>query len=448
MNLPMPLGGSPNLPALWNEDEPHPLQTSFNLRRALGICGVMVLVLFLLAMLVPMGGAVIGTGAVGVETRVKRIAHPTGGVIGAILVANGEHVAEGQLLMRLDDTVTGADALYSGLTVEQLLAQRARLEAERLDRPSITFPPELIAANTDSARKAMADETHLFRMRAEAAAQVRAQLGARVAQYQQEIRALQSQIASVRQQRILIEPERQGVKDLWDKQLVTINRLNQLERSAVDLDGSAGALNAQIAQVRARITEAQEQAVQVGQQRRVEAGTELAQVNTALNQQRLRSVAATDQKDRSEIRAPYSGTVEKIAFAAVGDVVRPAEPIMEIVPDRDMMVVEAAISPVDIDQVVKGQVARVRFSSFNRAATPEIAGKVIYVATDRSENPEAKASFYVARIALDLAAVKRERLELRSGMPAEIYIETGSRSLLSYVTKPLRDQFARAFRDN
>jgi HlyD family secretion protein len=448
MNLPVPLGGQAHLPTLWDEDEAPTVANGVGLRRALMVCGGLFLTLFLLAALVPMGGAVIGSGSIGVETRVKRIAHPTGGVIGAILVANGEHVNEGQLLMRLDDKVTGADALYSGLTVEQLLAQRARLEAERLGRPGVAFPPELTGANTPSARQAMADELQLFRIRATATAQMRAQLSARVAQYQQEIQALQSQISSVRQQRALIEPERQGVKDLWDKQLVTINRMNQLERTAVDLDGSAGALNAQIAQARARITEAQEQMVQVGQQRQVDAGNELNQVNTALNQQRLRSVAASDQQNRSEIRAPYSGIVEKIAFSAVGDVVRPAEPIMEIVPDRDVMVVEAAISPGDVDQVVKGQSARVRFSSFNRATTPEIPGKVVYVATDRSENAEAHTTFYMVRITLDLAAVKREGLDLRSGMPAEVYVETGSRSLLSYITKPIRDQISRAFRDN
>jgi len=447
MNFLTPRGGASSLPVPWDEQAPPPQPTAL-LKRLFMAVGGLFLILCVMAVLVPIGGAVIGLGQVGVQSRVKRIAHPTGGVIAQIAVVNGEHVKEGQLLMRLDDRVTGADATYSSLTVEQLLAQRARLEAERLGRGAIAFPPELLKAGTPSAAKAMADEEHLFRMRATEVAQVRAQLGARVTQYQQEIRGIQAQIASLRQQHKLIEPERQGVKDLWDKQLVTINRLNQLERTAVDLDGSVGALNAQIAQARARITEAQEQAIQVSQKRRVDAGTELAQVNTALNQQRLRSVAASDQQDRSEIRAPYSGTVEKIAFAAIGDVIRPAEPIMEIVPDRDVMVVEAAISPADIDQVIKGQTARVRFSAFNRAATPEIAGKVVYVATDRTENQEARASFYMVRIAVDQAAITHERLDLRSGMPAEVYIQTGSRSLLSYVTKPLRDQFTRAFRDN
>lgn len=435
------------LPVLW-EDGAEKAEQPKLLRRLLYTVAGLFLVLFLFAALVPIGGAVIGGGQVGVEGRVKRIAHPTGGVIEQILVHNGEHVKEGQLLLRLDDTVTGTDASLSNLTVEQLLAQRARLEAERLGEGGIRFPPQLTQANTDSARKAMADEEKLFRLRQTEEGQIRAQLAARVQQYNQEIHGLESQIAALKQQRVLIEPERQGVKDLWDKQLVTINRLNQLERTAVDLDGNVGALQSQIAQARAKITEAQEQSIQLAQTRRVQAGTDLAQVNTALNQQQVRSVAAADQKQRTEIRAPYSGTVEKIAFAAIGDVIRPAEPIMEIVPDKDVFVVEAMISPADIDQVVQGQHARVRFTAFNHASTPEIPGKVVYVATDRSENPEAKASYYMVRIAVEHDKVRKEALDLKSGMPAEVYIETGERSMLSYLTKPLRDQFMRAFRDN
>jgi HlyD family secretion protein len=238
------------------------------------------------------------------------------------------------------------------------------------------------------------------------------------------------------------------VQELWDKQLVTINRVNQLERTAVDLEGSIAALQSQIASTRAQITETSERAIQLGETRRAEAGQELAQVNTALNQQQLRSVAAVDQQDRSEIRSPYTGTVEKIAFAAVGEVVRPAEPIMELVPDADHMVIEATVSPADVDQVSIGQRARVRLSSFNRTATPEIDGKVVYVAADRSEDPDGRQSFFMDRIEVDQREVAREGFKLRSGMPAEVYIETGDRSLLSYLFKPLRDQLARAFRDN
>jgi HlyD family secretion protein len=275
-----------------------------------------------------------------------------------------------------------------------------------------------------------------------------AQLASRIVQLNEEIRGYQAQIQAMERQRRLIEPERRSVQELWDKQLVTINRVNQLERTAADLDGSIAALQARIASTRGRISETQEQAIQLRESRRSEAGQELAQVNTALNQQQLRSVAAVDQQFRSEIVAPYSGTVEKIAFAAIGDVVKAAEPIMEIVPDVDRMVVEALVAPEDIDQVRVGQNAVVRFTSFNTAATPEIDGRVTYVAADRSENPEAKQSFFMVRIEVNQKDLAKERLQLRSGMPAEVHIQTGNRSLLSYVFKPIRDQLARAFRYN
>jgi HlyD family type I secretion membrane fusion protein len=424
------------------------VRRAFGLRRLMFIVTGLLGILILAAAFFPIGAAVIGTGQVGVESRVKRIAHPTGGVITEIAVINGQHVAKGQLLMRLDDKVTGADAAYTNLSVEQLLAQRARLEVERLGSGKIIFPLELINAGTDTARKAVADEQHLFTIRASEQAGIRAQLLSRVEQYKQESAGLEAQIAALEQQRSLIAPERQSVKELWDKQLVTINRMNELERTSANIDGNIASLHAQIAQSRARITETKEQSIQLGDTRRSQAGVELAQVNTALNQQRVRSVAANDQQIRSEIRAPYAGIIEKIAFAAIGDVVKPAEPIMEIVPDRDQMVVEAMVSPADIDQVRWGQKARIRFSAFNRQATPEIKGQVVYVASDRSTDPEGKTSFYMVRVAVDLAALNAEGLKLRGGMPAEVYIETGNRSMLSYITKPIRDQFARSFRDN
>jgi HlyD family type I secretion membrane fusion protein len=447
MNLPVSFNRSPNLPAL-SETPPEPVASAFNLRLALQIAGGLLLVLVLLAIFVPIGGAVLGSGTVGVESRVKRIAHPFGGVIAEINVGNGDQVKRGQLLIRLDDRVTGADATYSSLTVEQLLAQRARLSAEGMGAGSITFPPELTMANTDSARKAMADEKRLFDMRRTEESQLRAQLAARVSQLNYQIAGINGQIGSMRRQRALVEPERRGVKELWDKNLVTINRLNQIERTAEEMDGRIASLNSEIAQARSQITETQERAIQLGQTRRVEAGSELARVMAALNEQRTRSVSAGDQQNRTEIRAPYTGTVEKLAFAAIGEVVRPAEVIMEIVPESENMVVEVAVSPADIDQVREGQNARIRFSAFNLSSTPEIDGKVSYLAADRTEDREGQRSFYTVRVKVDENQLKREGLKLRSGMPADVHIETGDRSMLSYITKPLRDQFARSFRDN
>lgn len=444
-----------SLPSLLQQDEldsvPHdPVnQMRRRIRQAFIAMAVLILGFGVAGALIPIGGAVIGAGQVSVESRIKRVAHPTGGIVSQILVKNGEQVVKGQILMRLDDTVSGTDAELSTLSVVQLLAQRARLEVERLGSGAIVFPPELVNNRDPGARKAMVDETNLYRIhQAEQAGQY-AQLNARIVQYRKQIGGYEAQINALNQQQALIEPERKGVRELWEKDLVTINRLNQLERTAVDMVGSIAALQANIAQTQARITEAREQQIQLRETRRSEAGRQLAQINGMLNEQQVRRVTAEDQQDRSLIRAPNSGYVDKLMFATIGDVVRPAETIMEIVPNADRLIVEAAISPVDIDQVRAGQRARIRFSAFNTASTPEYLGKVTVVAAERTTDPETGSSFYPVRIEISESDTKAKGpLPLKPGMPAEIYIETGNRSMLSYLTKPLQDQFARAFRDN
>jgi HlyD family secretion protein len=444
-----------NLPALLGDRSRYgitPYDPDHNIKSKLRLSLIAIAVLIFglgsAAAFVPMGGAVVGSGQVGVESRVKRVAHPTGGIISAIYVKNGDRVKKGDILMRLDDTVTGADAQLSGLSVDQLLAQRARLEAERLGVAGMALPSELRGSTDAGARKAIADEQKLFAIRRGEQAGMRAQLDARIRQYGQQIAGYRAQIDALQKQTALIEPERKGVKELWDKDLVTISRLNQLERTQVDFQGNIGALQAQIAQTEARISEAREQLLQLNDTRRSEAGTQLAQVNATLNQQQVRSVSAGDTFERSVIRAPYSGAVDKVAFATIGDVVRPAETIMEIVPDDDRMVVETAVSPADIDQVQAGQRARIRFTAFSSTATPEIEGSVAVVAPERTTQQETQQSFYAVRVEIDERALSRERqMKLVAGMPAEVFIETGNRSMLSYITKPLRDQFARAFND-
>lgn len=419
------------------------------LRAALVTVAVLVFGVGLSMIFIPIGGAVVASGQIGVESRIKRIAHPTGGTIAALYVKNGDHVAKGDVLIRLDDTVSGAQSQLSTLSVDQLLAQRARLEAERLGATLINWPVELRNRTDAGARASIADEQKLFNIRRSENGGLRAQLAARVSQYHRQIQGYEAQISALRKQSALIEPERKGVKELWDKDLVTISRVNQLERSSVDLQGNVAALQAQIAETQARITETQQQLIQVSETRRSDAGTQLATVNGTLNQEQIRNVAASDQYGRSVIRAPYSGTVDKLQFTVIGDVVKPADTMMEIVPDNDRLIVEAAVSPADIDQVVSGQSARIRFSAFNSTATPEIRGKVVLVAPERTNDPETRQSYYAVRIAVNQADLTRNpELKLRPGMPAETFIETGSRSMISYMTKPLRDQFARAFRDN
>lgn len=400
------------------------------------------------AALIPIGGAVMGSGQLGAESRIKRIAHPVGGVISAIMVKDGDRVRKGQILMRLDSTVTGATADLSGRSVNQLLAQQARLTAERDGLGAIPFPDRLAKNPSADARAAMESEQRQFELRRHERASLRSQLYERVRQLQQQIGGYTAQIAALEKQKRLIQPEREGVRSLWEQNLVTINRLNQLERTAVDMDGSVASLRATIAQTGARIAETREQMLAVDSSARSDAAEQLAQVNAQLNEEQVRNIGADDVYDRSVIRAPYDGIVDKLAFATIGDVVKPAETIMEIVPTGDQLVVEAMISPNDIDQVKVGQTARISLSAFNRQTTPEIPGRVSFVSAERATLPDSQASFYRVWVALDASAVRKARLRLKSGMPAEVFIATGSRSMLSYLVKPLKDQLSRSFRND
>jgi len=406
----------------------------------------LLLILFLLSLVIPIGTAVLGSGEVVADGQNKRVAHPNGGVIAELLVENGDVVEEGDLLIKLEDTVSGATATFSTMTVEQLLAQRARLEAERIGASRVRFPAELQGNQSPTAIEAMADEQRLFEIRNVEQRQLRAQLNARVEQLRQQIAGYEQQIAAYQQQLALIGPELEGLRDLWEQELVTINRLNQLERTQVGLNGSIASMRTDVARTNAAIAEMTEALIQLDQSRRADAAAELTRLNTVLNEQRSRNALASNQQFYTEIRAPYSGTIEKLAFASTGDVITPAQTILELVPNDEPLVVEAAISPSDIDRVVSGQNAQLRFASFNLSSTPTFSGEVTYVASDRVQDEATGIPFYLVRIEFEETELVDEGIELRSGMPAEVVIETGSRSLISFLVKPLADQFNRAFR--
>lgn len=441
----VPFVADPALPALAGPEE----SLRRNLRLGFITVAALVIGVFGLAALVQIAGAVVAYGEVSVESQVKKVAHPTGGVIADVLVRDGDRVKKGQPLLRFDTRVAGAAADLSGASLEQLLARRARLTAERDGLAAIAWPADLTRTLTPGARAAMAEEERMFRIRRSARAGQQAQVGERIRATQQEIGSLQAQLAAARRQAALIEPERAGMKKLWDRGLATLNRVNQLERAAVDLEGGAASLGAQIAQARARIAELRQSGIQLDQDARSAAGAELADVAARLNDQQVRSVAADDTFDRSVVRAPADGVVDKLAYSTIGGVVPAAQTILEVVPDTDRMIVQAKVAVADIDQLRVGQPAMLRFSAFNLQTTPELEGKVTRIAPERTVDERSGSAFYAVR--LEVAEGQQQRLgglKLVPGMPVEGYVRTGDRSLLSYVTKPLRDQLSRAFREN
>lgn len=442
--MPMSSGTSPVVDAPGYDPD---AEMAGKMRPAIYLSMSLFALLGLSAAFVPIGGAIIGAGQLSVDSRVKQVAHPLGGTVAEIRVQNGQHVRKGDVLIRLDDRVSGAEATLSTLSADQLLAQKARLEAEQAGAQSIAFPVALTNNASPSARGAMADERRLFALRRTEQAGMATQLQARIFQAEQEIAGYQAQIASLNGQSDLLAAERAGVRSLYERKLVTIARYNQLERQAVDIGGSVASLRTQIAATRGRIAEIRQQLVQLGESRRSEAGSQLATINGQLNQQQSRSIAALDTQDHTTIRATQSGVVEKLGVSTIGGVVRPAETILAIVPDDGMMVVECTISPTDIDQVHVGQAARVRFSALGSSATPELKGQVHYIGADSLVDDKSGRRYFPIRVTLNPRATRGlQSGSLKQGLPAEIFIETGDRTMLSYLTKPLRDQFARSFR--
>lgn len=429
-------------------EDPH-VALSRYVRVGLIIVAALVIGLFGLAALVQTTGAVIASGEVTVESRVKQIAHPTGGVIAEVFVREGDHVKRGQPLMRLDSTVSGESASRLGESLEQLLAQRGRLTAERDGLSVIPWPAELLKNKSPSAGTAMQEESRLFSLRQQARFGEQAQYAERIRQTQSQIASLQAQMGAADKQAALILPERDGVRSLYKRGLVTITRLNQLERTAVDLEGTSASLSSQIAEARGRIAELRQQQIEAQQNARSQAGAELGAVLAKLSDQQIRSVAADDAVDRSVLTAPYDGIIDKLAYATIGGVVPPTQTIMEVVPDNDKLLVQVRINPSDIDQLRIDQPAVLRFSAFSAQTTPELNGKLIHVSAERTNEERTGLSYYKAQIEVSDSELRRlGGLKLLPGMPVEAFVQTTRRSLLSYITKPLRDQFSRAFREN
>jgi HlyD family secretion protein len=419
-----------------------------SLRLGLIVAGVFVFVLFILGGLVGVAGAVVAPGQLVVESSVKQIQHPTGGVVAEILVKNGQRVAANQVMLTLDPTISASNATIASEGVDKLMARQARLSAERDGRRGMTFDPALAArAGQPSAAAAMRDEAQLFRLHASERAGQKAQLAERRTQLAQEITGLQEQMAARRSEMKLIEGELVGIRKLYAKQLVPITRLNALEREAVRLQGEVGAITAAIAEARGKISEIGLQIAQIDQSAQAQAGAELNDVQARLDELRERKVTADEDLDRVRIRAPQAGVVDKLAIHTIGGVIRPGETILTVVPDSAQLTVQSRVRPTDIDQVQAGQQARVRFSAFSSRQTKELVGAVTRVAADLSVDERTGAAWYVVDIEITPEEMaKLGGLKLVPGMPAEVFIQTRKRTLLAILTKPLMDQVYRAFR--
>jgi HlyD family secretion protein len=394
-------------------------------------------------------GAVVASGSLVVDSNVKKVQHLTGGIVGELRVRDGDRVRAGDIVVRLDETVTRANLAIITKGLNELMARKARLESERDGSDTITFPAQLFAGAGDPDRAAAMDsERKLFNLRKTARSGQKAQLQERIAQLQEEISGLTAQQGAKTKEIGLIERELAGVRELWKQNLVQLNRLTALEREATRLDGERGQLIAAAAQAKGKIAETALQILQIDQDIASDVAKELREVDGKIGEFIERKVAAEDQLKRVDVRAPQDGTVFQLAVHTVGGVITAGDPIMLIVPEADNLSVEAKVNPQDIDQLQLNQKAILRFTTFNARTTPEIEGIVTRISADTSTDQRTGQSYYTVRIAM--AADQVERLgdvKLLPGMLVEAFVQTGDRTMLSYLMKPLHDQFVRAFRE-
>ncbi|HZB38472.1 MAG TPA: HlyD family type I secretion periplasmic adaptor subunit [Beijerinckiaceae bacterium] len=401
-----------------------------------------------LAATTELAGAVIAPGTMVVDSNVKKVQHPTGGVVGELRVRDGDRVKSGDIVVRLDETITQANLAIVVKSLNEMHARLARLEAERDDTADVQFPAELLARSADPEVKRVIDgERNLFQLRRKARSGQKQQLGERIQQLREEIQGITGQAAAKKREIELIGQELEGVRDLWRKNLVQIQRVTALERDSARLEGERGQLIAATAQSKGKISEIELQIIQIDQDLRSEVAKELREVQAKIAELVERKVAAEDQLKRIDIRAPQDGLVHQLVVHTVGGVITPGEAMMLIVPEADNLTVEAKLNPQDIDQVQPGQKAVLRFSTFNQRTTPELNGTVIRVSADLTTDQRSGVSYYTVRISIPEAEVARlGGLKLLPGMPLEAFIQTGDRTVLSYLMKPMADQIARAFR--
>lgn len=393
-------------------------------------------------------GAVVGSGTIVVESAVKHVQHREGGIVQEIRVQDGDEVKAGSVLVRLDDTTVRTTlAAVVGQLVD-LKATRARLIAERDGKGRIDFPPPETQEAHNGLAEIEAGQTMLMHARRIGLANRKQQLEEQVRQLEKQISGLDAQRQAKQDEVALLDDELAGVATLVGKRLVTKNRITGLKRDRTRLQGEHGELVSQIAGLHRAISERRAQIVQLDEDRRAEILEELQDAWSRIAELEEKRLAIEDERSRLAIRAPRSGTVHRMAVHTIGGVIAPGETVLQIVPREDVLVIEAKVSPADIDQLYVDQEATIRFPGLDHRTTPHINAHVLTLAADQTLDEATQVPYYAVRLAMpDSEVAKLEGQKLVQGMPVEAFITTANRTVLSYLTKPIVDQIAHAMKD-
>jgi membrane fusion protein, type I secretion system len=420
---------------------------------ALGLLTLLVLVggFGAWASLSNIAGAIIAPGQIEVDQNRQAIQHPEGGVVASLLVREGQLVAEGDVILRLDGSVIRSNLAVVNAQYDEWRARRVRLVAERDGLVEVVFPADVVAAAADNAelREILTGQRNLFAARAESLGQEVGQMRRRAEQTAAQLDGIAAQRAALVEQRDLVTQELVNVQNLVDRGLAEASRGLILQRESARLLGTIGELDAGAAEAAGRITEIELAILQLHTSRREEAIAELREVRVQEAELAERRRALIRQLDQMELRAPVSGIVYGLRVFGPRSVVQAAEPVLYLVPQDRPLVISTRVSTTNVDEVYTGQDVVLRFPVFDARTTPELAGRVSQVSADAFTDETTGVSFYEVEIVLNEGEIDRlEDETLLPGMPVEAYIRTADRTPLAYLLRPLTDYFNRAFRES
>lgn len=398
-----------------------------------------------------LAGAVIASGQLRVETNRQVVQHLDGGVVAEISVRNGDVVEAGEVLVRLDDRRLASELAALESQLFEIVARRGRLEAVAQDEDEITFDPELleIARTRPEIAKLVQGQVNLFNAQRDAREKERAVMAERKLQFSEQIRGAEAEVAATIRQAELIEEELQGARQLLARGNIRKGQVLALEREAANLQGESGQLIGQIARFRGQISEIDVELSRMQATTLEEAISQSRELGFRELESKERRLALLDQMSRLEIRSPRNGVIIDSTVHALESVIRAAEPIMYVIPNDTQLVVDARVDPLNIDQMFPGQDAVLRFSSFNTRTTPELFGRIARVAPDATVDEQTGLSYFKAEVDMkDGELAKLEGQELVAGMPVEVYIQTGERTPINYLMRPIADYFNRAWRED
>lgn len=395
-------------------------------------------------------GAVIAPATIVSESYSKKVQHREGGNVLRILVKDGDVVEAGQDMVQLDPTETKAELGIVDGQLDEFRIRKARLEAQRDGVADIKLPVVLAErANDPAITEIFGGQKRLLASMLQTATSKKDQLAEQLGQLKEQIAGIDAQISSSKKQLSLIGREVEGLRTLQAKGLVPASRVMTMDREAARIDGEQGQLKASKAGTQSKIGEVNLQIIQVDEDLRAQALTDLRDVDAKISELSERRIAAAARLSRMSIKAPITGTVYQLAIHTEGGVIAPGEAIMMILPQGDDLVLQAQVTPNDIDHVHLGQPARIRFTAFNSRVTPEIAAEVTQVAADTTRADAQTPPYYGIRLTISAEELKKlGDNKLKPGMGAEAFIQTESRSPFSYLVKPLVDQWRHAMRES